>query len=465
MSITDTLAKVLKAEVGYHEGRSNGHWNNHEKYADLVPGLEWVDNAEGAWCAVFAAWAYQTAGLPKGSYPVTASCATGVSWFKARKRFSAYPAIGAQVFFGPGGGTHTGVVVAYDATYVYTVEGNTNTNGSPEGDGVYAKTHRRTDSYVYGYGYPQFAEGIKSADPSWSDKAAALGVKGIDVSSHQAEDYDLTGVDFVAVKATEGTTYENPKRAAQVKRARDKGRVVGHYHFVRPGDMKAQADRFLKVAAPKPGEFLALDWEDPNVSCADKDAFLKYLKSKAGGRKVLLYCNSSYWLNRDTTSYAADGLWIAQYSVKAGQPGIESAWLIHQYTDSPVDTNVTHWASRAEMQKWAGAVPTAPKPTPKPSAKPVVDLSNVVAARKKDLPAATGHTTHKADVVAVEHALSALGHLDARWVDGSWGSKTDDAYNAYRRKKGYKGSDATGAPGLESLTRLAKDSGLFTVKA
>jgi hypothetical protein len=102
------------------------------------------------------------------------------------------------------------------------------------------------------------------------------------------------------------------------------------------------------------------------------------------------------------------------------------------------------------------------KPAPKP--KPVVDLSNVVEARKKDLPAATGHVTHKADVSLVEHALSALGYLDARWVDGSWGTKTDTAYNLYRAKKGYRGDDAKGAPGLESLTKLAKDSGLFTIK-
>ncbi|MFE9525185.1 hypothetical protein [Streptomyces sp. NPDC006631] len=289
MSITDTLEKVVKAEVGYHEGYSNGHWNNHEKYADQVPGLEWVDNVEGAWCAVFAAWAFQTAKAPKGSYPVTASCATGVTWYKTRKRFSAYPAIGSQIFYGPGGGEHTGVVIGFDATHVFSVEGNTNVSGSPEGDGVYAKTHLRTDPHVYGYGYPLYEGGIESADPAW----------------------------------------------------------------------------------------------------------------------------------------------------KSQNPSLHT---------SP-------------------AQPANPKPPAKPKPLPVVDLSNVVAARKADLPAATGHVTHKADVLLVEHALSALGYLDAKWVEGSWGTKTDTAYNKYRVKKGYKGDDAKGAPGLESLKKLAKDSGLFTVKA
>ncbi|MDR3080468.1 MAG: hypothetical protein LBV60_05990, partial [Streptomyces sp.] len=88
----------------------------------------------------------------------------------SRSRFSEYPAVGAQVFFGPGGGTHTGLVYAYDATYIYTIEGNTNTSGSAEGDGVYLKKRARRDSYVYGYGYPSFAAGIVSADPKWAAK-------------------------------------------------------------------------------------------------------------------------------------------------------------------------------------------------------------------------------------------------------------------------------------------------------
>lgn len=280
-------------------------------------------------------------------------------------------------------------------------------------------------------------------------------IKGIDVSAYQSEAYATDGYDFVVVKATEGMSYVNPHRAAQVKRARDKGLVVGHYHFVHHGDMQAQADFFLKTAAPQQDEFLALDWENPDVSSADKDAFLKYLKSKAGGRKVLLYCNTDYWKTRDVSSYAADGLWIAVYNGKPGNPGIEATWLMHQYTDRPQDTSVANFPSRAAMAAWAGARPAAP-------ARPTVSVAHLVAARKADLPAKTGHTTYKTEVMVVEGALHTLGYLDAQYVDGSWGSKTDEAYNAYRRHKGYTGTAATGDPGLESLTELAHDSGKFT---
>jgi hypothetical protein len=102
-------------------------------------------------------------------------------------------------------------------------------------------------------------------------------VKGIDVSSYQSTDYGTSGLAFVLVKATEGTSYVNPRHAAQVSHGRSAHLVVGHYHFARPGSVGAQASYFLKHAAPKAGDILALDWEDTGVSGADKDALVKRL--------------------------------------------------------------------------------------------------------------------------------------------------------------------------------------------
>jgi hypothetical protein len=96
--------------------------------------------------------------------------------------------------------------------------------------------------------------------------------------------------------------------------------------------------------------------------------------------------------------------------------------------------------------------------------KPVVSLAHILAARKADIPAKTGHTTHKAEVLIVENALHAEGVLDKQYCDGSWGTKTDDGYDAFRRKMGYKGDAAKGAVGLESLRKLAARHN-FTAKA
>jgi hypothetical protein len=167
----DLAIKAAKAEVGYHEGFRDGHWNNIEKYAGHVPGLEWAQGE--AWCAVFNCWLDLQAGLkPNVDFPLTASCDVAAAWFKKHGRLSQYPAIGAWVLFGSAADyVHTGRVVNYDDTYIYTIEGNTNTSGSREGDGVYSKKHLRRDPHVAAYGYPKFPDGIKSADPAFKSQA------------------------------------------------------------------------------------------------------------------------------------------------------------------------------------------------------------------------------------------------------------------------------------------------------
>ncbi|MEU1074303.1 MULTISPECIES: CHAP domain-containing protein [unclassified Streptomyces] len=175
MSVTAAdVIKVAKAEVGTHETQSGGHWVNDSKYNrwfGRIPGYD-RDGYGYPWCAAFVAWCADKAGAAS-LYPKTAGCEVAVEWFKRAKRFSEYPAVGAQVFYGPGGGTHTGIVYDYDedpSGYIYTIEGNTNLDGSAEGDGVYLRKRLRRSDNVYGYGYPKFADGIKSADPAWKSE-------------------------------------------------------------------------------------------------------------------------------------------------------------------------------------------------------------------------------------------------------------------------------------------------------
>lgn len=155
------LLDLAYDEVGYHEGKTGGQWNNRQKYAQEVPDLGWADGQP--WCATFVSWLAMRAGVAD-LFPRTASCDAAAAWFKARGQWSEYPAIGAQVFFGsPKDLTHTGVVASFDGENIYTIEGNTNVSGAREGDGVYRKTRRRRDPWVVGYGLPAYAGGIESA--------------------------------------------------------------------------------------------------------------------------------------------------------------------------------------------------------------------------------------------------------------------------------------------------------------
>ena len=72
-------------------------------------------------------------------------------------------------------------------------------------------------------------------------------LKVIDISSHQTvEQAGMDGIDGVIVKATQGTTYINPKCNPQYQLAKLKGRLLGVYHYAGGGDPIAEADFFLK---------------------------------------------------------------------------------------------------------------------------------------------------------------------------------------------------------------------------
>lgn len=166
------IASVLhlgKSQLGYQEGKSNGSWNNNQKYSDQLPGFAWSDKQP--WCATFAQWLYWQAGVDVPANARSASCSASAAAYRKAKRWTEYPLIGAQVFYGPSGGSHTGVVSNYDDTYVWAIEGNTNNNGSAEGDGVYLRKRRRRDAYVYGYGIPYYEnDHAKTPDPIWRNR-------------------------------------------------------------------------------------------------------------------------------------------------------------------------------------------------------------------------------------------------------------------------------------------------------
>ena len=169
----DRYVNLLRSKTGYHEGKdANGNWNNKQMFSPAVEGLEWSNYQ--AWCHTFASWGADELG-ERGALPITASCHSGVGWFKSRNRWTDYPVLGGLFYLGPVGQNHVGVVYGYDADSIYTVEGNTNAGGSFQGDGVYQRVRpRRGAGSPYGYGIPYFAEKTISADPALGGTAKAF---------------------------------------------------------------------------------------------------------------------------------------------------------------------------------------------------------------------------------------------------------------------------------------------------
>ena len=158
------------------------------------------------------------------------------------------------------------------------------------------------------------------------------------------------------------------------------------------------------------------------------------------------------------------GQWLKDPSGKADGPA-------GKYEGRKNDTLRKYYSAefwRENAQKYVlnpkPPVPVPPKPPVPPTpVKPKVSLSRVVTAAKNDPKLPQGKTTFPVDVKIVEAALAKEGLLEAKWVDGAYGTKTVTAYSAWQKKCGATGSGADGIPGRQTLTLLGAKYGFEVI--
>lgn len=190
-------------------------------------------------------------------------------------------------------------------------------------------------------------------------------IAGQDWASYQSVNPNVAGLDFVAIKVTQGLTYVNPHWHAQYDWATDHGLAVLLYHYPNMHNgAGVELQHFLSVARerPLPGVGLVLDWEgyDPSnqgLTHADlaayKEGWLHQAAAAMPHNRHVLYCNVDYWRNVDATGHCGDGLWIADPGAPAGNPGIRAPWVMHQYSDvGGIDRDVANFPNRAALQAW-----------------------------------------------------------------------------------------------------------------
>ncbi|WP_099903402.1 CHAP domain-containing protein [Streptomyces sp. TLI_171] len=161
MNDRDLVIDKARSYIGLHETGDNRTEFGKEYGEDGV-----------AWCDIFVWCIFNRVGLVGLLPGKFDNCGRSTEAWKEMGRFSEYPALGAQVVFGPGGGEHTGIVVDYGPTTVTSVEGNWN-------DQVSQVTRERRDAFVFGYGYPRFAEGIRSADPNYQPQGGEAPIQPV----------------------------------------------------------------------------------------------------------------------------------------------------------------------------------------------------------------------------------------------------------------------------------------------
>jgi cell wall-associated NlpC family hydrolase len=140
-----TITEIATKELGVRELSGHNDGPRVEAYLSVVK----LKKGE-PWCAAFTSWVYQQAGFPRprsgwspDMFPLSRLARSALPgdiigiYFPEKKRIA-----------------HVGLAIQQKGQWIYSIEGNTNLQGSREGDGVYQKVrhirtiHRIADWYT-----------------------------------------------------------------------------------------------------------------------------------------------------------------------------------------------------------------------------------------------------------------------------------------------------------------------------
>lgn len=215
--------------------------------------------------------------------------------------------------------------------------------------GAWTSCHRFNEAKFFQQ-WPEFANRKPASSPA--PAAASSEPKhahGIDISSHQGG-LNLRAIwaDFVIVKVTEGTGYENPFWRAQAEATLAAGKRLGLYLFANDEDAGEQARFFLDRAKAYAGRATFwLDWENDALNLDPSDALviLNQMAAETGSTPGI-YLNGQGMESGDWSAIAgrfplwyAGGPNYASYGQAYSDPDVPTVpyWggnvLIHQYTE------------------------------------------------------------------------------------------------------------------------------------
>ena len=196
-------------------------------------------------------------------------------------------------------------------------------------------------------------------------------VRGLDLSAHNGNiDFDLLArdsIDFVMLKATEGTTFKDPKFHFNYMEARRAGiKAVGAYHFFRfDTDGEMQAINFLNSIRGKTLDMpVVIDLEEwTNPKQLDTEEIVGRIKTmikilERNDFNVMFYTNKDGYRRFIQNRFDDYPLWICSFT----NPPLDKndgKWVIWQYThwgwSEACTTNVdinTFNGSREEWLTW-----------------------------------------------------------------------------------------------------------------
>jgi hypothetical protein len=168
----DAVIALAKSQIGYTEEPKGSNKNKYaaeidRKYPNFYNGPK-GPGVNCAWCDIFVDWCFLTVAqdekdaeyaLCQPPKSAGAGCSFSYSYYKKAGRASNIPEVGAQIFFkNTSGKIHTGIVINVTDDKIVTVEGNS-------GDCVKKHTYSKSNSKIYGYGLPRYAEASEDPKP------------------------------------------------------------------------------------------------------------------------------------------------------------------------------------------------------------------------------------------------------------------------------------------------------------
>lgn len=194
-------------------------------------------------------------------------------------------------------------------------------------------------------------------------------VCGIDISAHNGNiDFDeivADSIDFVMIKATEGTNFKDSRFHDNYRKARQAGLLIGAYHFFRfDTDGKMQGLNFVHTIRGKHFDFpLIIDVEewgntkstDTNLIVERLQALIDHLETEC--YSVMIYTNKDGYARFIRDRFEDYPLWICSFT----DPPLDDdeRWTLWQYShwgsvdgiDTEVDLN-TFNGSRDQWDRW-----------------------------------------------------------------------------------------------------------------
>jgi GH25 family lysozyme M1 (1,4-beta-N-acetylmuramidase) len=224
-------------------------------------------------------------------------------------------------------------------------------------------------------------------------------------------------IEIVAIKATQGATFESPTYGRQLEAVLKANKRPLPYHFFNPGPADPQVAKFLQVTALGPGKPFALDWEGRARSTA-----APLIVEQAGqqlwavaGRVPLGYWGVQGSTPATPTEKMEQWLrWVPRYPISGDRAwedlpaAIKAGWahewpgaFAAQYTcwgsvpgiDGAVDRSVIYANTVEEIRAWYDngslpgndvAAPAAPPPIMKPPAAIVTPIGMLIACADQD---------------------------------------------------------------------------------